>query len=198
MKHPDGIKWNKRYSEQGQQWLDNSPHQLLLDFLPQLPTAGLVLDAAAGVGMNGLVLAQRGLHVVALDISEVGLRLAQQQALARGVQLEAAIYDLAQPHFPANSFDVILNFRFLERATFAAYRQAIKPGGWLLFETFIRTSTIDSDADYYLLPGELAAAFADFEIIYSVEETAVSGYSERTKPVARLVVRKPAALSNNA
>jgi tellurite methyltransferase len=191
MDHPDGMKWNERYSEDGQQWLDSAPRQLLLDFLPQLPTVGLALDAAAGVGVNGLVLARRGLHVVALDISEVGLRLARQQALAEGVRLETAVYDLSQPWFPANSFDLILNFRFLERATFAAYRQALKPGGWLLFETFIRTPDTESDADFYLLPGELAAAFADFDIIYSAEETAVNGRSERAKPVARLLARKP-------
>jgi tellurite methyltransferase len=187
MNHPDSIKWNGRYTEEGQQWLDSPPRALLLTYLPQLPTTGLALDAAAGVGVNGLALARRGLHVLALDISEVGLQLARAQALAEGVRLETAVYDLAQPWFPPHAFDVILNFRFLERATFPIYRQALKPGGWLLFETFIRTPDTASDVDFYLLPGELQAAFADFQVIHSEETT-------EGKPVARLVARKPRPL----
>ncbi len=183
MTHPDSLKWNKRYAEEGQRWLDSPPRDLLLAYLSHLPSSGLALDGAAGVGVNGLVLARRGLHVVALDIAEVGLRLARTQALQEGVGLETAVYDLSQPWFPPHSFDVILNFRFLERATFPIYRQALKPGGWLLFETFIRTPGTESEADYYLLPGELEAAFVDFELVHSEETTGV-------KPTASLVARK--------
>lgn len=190
MNQSDQDKWNKRYTTDKTQWLNSPPRKLLLDYLARLPRRGLVLDAAAGVGMNGLVLARRGLHVLALDLSEVGLRLAQQQALAEGVGLETAVYDLSRPWFPPHSFDIILNFRFLERATFPIYRQALKPGGWLIFETFIRTPDTESDADFYLLPGELHAAFADFEIIYSQETTAVGGRSRQHKPVAQLVARR--------
>ena len=191
MTHLDRIKWDGRYAVDGQHWQRSAPRKLLLNYLNDLPTAGLALDAAAGVGVHGLVLAQRGLHVVALDISEVGLRLARERALAEGVVLETAVYDLSHPWFPPECFDVILNFRFLERATFPMYRRALKPGGWLIFETFLRTSATDKDADFYLLPGELHAAFADFDVVESAEVTAVGGRSGQLKPVARLVARKP-------
>lgn len=186
-------KWNGRYATEGAKWQTSRPRDLLLNYLDRLPETGLALDAASGVGLNGLLLARRGWRVLALDISEVGLRLGQAQALKEGLaeRWTTAVYDLSHPHFPPNTFDAILNFRFLERATFPAYRQALKPGGWLIFETFIRADETTPDADYYLLPGELQAAFADFVVVESGEITAVGGRSGQEKRVARLVARKP-------
>jgi tellurite methyltransferase len=186
------LKWNGRYAAEGEQWQNGRPRQLLLDYLAQLPVEGLALDAAAGVGVHGLALARRGLRVVALDISHVGLALGRAQARAEGLgeRWATAVYDLSCPWFPSHCFDVIVNFRFLERATFAAYRRALKPGGWLIFETFIRTPETTTDVDFYLLPGELHAAFADFDLLHSAEVTAVGGRSGQFKPVAQLVARK--------
>lgn len=186
-------KWDGRYAAEGTRWQTSRPRNLLLTYLDQLPQTGLALDAASGVGLNGLVLARRGWRVLALDISEVGLRLGLEQAKAEGVaeRWTTAVYDLSHPHFPPNCFDAILNFRFLERATFPAYRQALKPGGWLFFETFIRANETTPDAEYYLLPGELATAFADFAVVESGEITAVGDRSGQEKRVARLVARKP-------
>jgi len=206
MTHPDAQRWNETYKRDGGQWLHGRPRQLLLDFAPYLPRSGLALDAAAGVGTHGLFLAQRGLHVIALDVSETGLCLAQQQARAQGVVLETAVTDLAHLWLPPDTFDVILNFRFLERITFSVYQQALKPGGWLLFETFVRLDTATSASacvefaetlstgvphpHHYLEPAELADAFADLEQIY-YEETAVDQCIQpHQKRVARFVGRK--------
>ena len=188
----DAHRWNERYTEDGRNWLENQPRQLLLDYLPVLPKNGLALDAAAGVGTHSLLLAKHGLHVIALDISSVGLRLAKERSEQAGLMLDTAVYDLSHPHFPANSFDVILNFRFLERATFPAYRHALKPGGWLIFETFVQTDTAVSPHNYFLKPGELHHAFADFEIIHYAETAVRGSRSHQMKPVAQLVARKPA------
>lgn len=190
MTHPDAEKWNARYAADGAHWQNGRPRQLLRDFAHLLPESGLALDAAAGVGLHALFLAQRGLHVIALDISEVGLRLARQQARAQGLRVETAVVDLARPWFPPNCFDVIVNFRFLERAAFAVYRRALRPGGLLIFETFVRTPQVQQDRDYYLQPGELRAAFAGWQIVHAVEKDE-NGRS-RPKRVAQLVARRPA------
>ncbi len=89
--HPDAVKWNERYRQEGERWLASKPRDLLIAFADLLPQTGLALDAAAGVSMHGLFLAERGLHVLALDISEVGLRLAKQTATEKGVWLETAV-----------------------------------------------------------------------------------------------------------
>ena len=103
-------------------------------------------------------------HIDTFGIVDCPNEQNKEQAEQKGVLLEAAVYDLAHPYFPPNSFDVIVNFRFLERSTFAAYRQALKPGGWLIFETFLQMDKRVAHPDYYLQPGELQDAFANFEI----------------------------------
>ena len=75
MTHLDAQRWNKRYAAEGLVWLERSPRALLLNHEHLLPNSGLALDAAAGVAANGLYLAQQGLHVIALDISETGHKL---------------------------------------------------------------------------------------------------------------------------
>ncbi|MCP4429281.1 MAG: class I SAM-dependent methyltransferase [Chloroflexi bacterium] len=167
MVHPDAKRWNARYANEGEKWQTRSPRPLLLEYVHLLPLTGLALDAAAGVALHGLFLAERGLHVIALDISEVGLGLALRSAKERGVWLETAVYDLSRPWLPADTFDVIVNFRFLERAAFPVYRHALKPGGLLFFETFLKIGTEPDYPDHYLNPGELRDAFAEWEIVHS-------------------------------
>jgi tellurite methyltransferase len=190
MAHTDAQRWDRRYTEDGRHWQGRQPRQLLVDFAHLLPASGLALDAAAGVALHGLFLAERGLHVIALDVSEVGLRLARESAQKRGVWLETAVLDLAQPWLPANYFDVIVNFRFLERATFPVYRQALKSGGLLFFETFVKIDPQDEYPEHYLDPGELQAAFADFSIIHHAQTEILNSQSQPIKMTEHLIARK--------
>ena len=191
--HPDAVRWNGRYQTENNYRQQGPPRQLLRDFAHLLPKDGVVLDAAAGLGVNALFVAQQGISVVALDISEVGLRQLQRKAAGMKVEVSTAVFDLTQPYFPANCVDVILNFRFLERAAIAAYKQALRPGGLIIFETFVYEGEGDTPA-YFLAPGELVKAFDDFEVIYSVE-TAVPGHrSGKMRPVAQLIAQKPSPL----
>lgn len=190
MTNPDLEKWNTRYGIEGDEWLQRKPRQLLRDFAHLLPPHGIALDAAAGVANNGLFLAQNGLHVIALDFSETALKLAMHRAILYSLPIYAAVYDLSRPFLPDNHFDVILNFRFLERATFIAYRRALKPGGLLFFETFVRTDSNIPNPGYYLNPGELLKVFHDFEILHCLEGVK----QDATRAVAQLIARKPARL----
>lgn len=188
--HPDAVKWNGRYQTDGHYRQKGHPSQLLQDFAHLLPPNGVVLDAAAGVGVNALFAAQQGSHVVALDISEVGLQLLRQKAKELGVVVETAVFDLTIPYFPPHCVDVLLNFRFLERTAFPAYRQALRPGGLLFFETFAHQEAGDPPT-YLLEPGELHQAFADFEIVHSLETALRGQRSGQWRDVAQLIARKP-------
>jgi 2-polyprenyl-3-methyl-5-hydroxy-6-metoxy-1,4-benzoquinol methylase len=194
MTHADAARWNDRYTQDGARWRTRSPRQLLLDFAYLLPPTGLALDAAAGVALHGLFLAERGLRVIALDVSEVGLRLARQLAQERGVWLETAVLDLSHPWLPTNTFDVIVNFRFLERATFPVYRQALKQGGLLFFETFLKTQANADAPAHYLNPGELRDAFHDFEILHSAIADNPHYPSNKQRVAEQLIARKPEAI----
>jgi len=188
--HPDAVKWNGRYQCDGLYRQQGHPSYMLQKFVHLLPLDGVVLDAAAGVGVNTLFLAQQRMSVVALDISEVGLRLLRQQAAELGVRVDTAVFDLTHPYFPPNCVDAILNFRFLERSAFAAYRQALRPGGLLFFETFVYMGE-EEKPGYFLESGELNQAFADFELIHSAEMTIHGQRSGKMRHVAQLVARKP-------
>jgi SAM-dependent methyltransferase len=189
MEHEDAQRWNKRYAADGRQWLQQQPRRLLRDFTDILPPRGLVLDAAGGVSTHGFYLAQRGLKVITMDISIVGLQLARRRARQQGVYLATAVADLATPPLAPTCFDLIVNFRFLERNTFTAYRRALKPGGLLIFETFVSQDPAQSQPVYYLQPGELHAAFADFHV-YHYQEKELRGRSGKLKVAAQLVARK--------
>ncbi len=190
--HPDAVKWNDRYRQEGDRWLTSKPRDLLLDFAHLLPEKGLALDAAAGVSMHGMFLAERGLHVLALDISEVGLRLAKQTAAKKGVWLETAVFDLSHLWLPLNTFDVIVNFRFLKRSTFPIYKRALCPGGLLFFETFVRPDTQEAHPHFFLDPGELYAGFCDdMEIVHYASKEVTGSIRGRLQSSEQLVARKP-------
>jgi tellurite methyltransferase len=187
----DAERWNTRYLEEGQSWLKRAPRPLLLEYTGLLPRCGLALDAAAGVAVNGLFLAELGMHVIALDVSEVGLRLALSEAEARSLQLDVAVTDLLVPWLPPDCLDVIVNFRFFGRAIISQYRRALKSGGLLFFETFLRDAGVLSHPEYYPLPGEMKKAFANWEMIHWSTEEKRSRGSGFPRVTERLVVRKP-------
>lgn len=165
MPHPDAEYWNQRYQSEGLDRQKKRPNRLLLEYAHLLPAEGLALDAACGVAVNGLFLAQRGLHVIGLDISLAALRLASASARRNRLPFSAAVWNLDLPCLPPEKFDVILNFRYLSRPALAEYRQALKPGGFLLFETFLAPAPPGSNPSHYLETGELIRTFPGFEIL---------------------------------
>jgi len=121
--------------------LDVAPAQFLKDCLPQLPR-GQALDVACGRGRNALFLASQRFAVEALDRDDQALAdlnvAAAQHGLAsvstRAVELE----DPARPpDIPATRYDVVLGFFYLHRPLFPALLRALKPGGVLVYETFL-------------------------------------------------------------
>lgn len=191
MSHPDANRWNERYSSECDFWSELHPSQLLRDHTHLLPARGIALDAACGMGRNGIFLAERGLRVIFLDIS--GTALSHLIKYLRGEDLEpsVAIYDLSNLRLPDNYFDVIMNFRFLKRITFPIYRRALKPGGILFFETFLKSDSDSSHPEHYLDPGELLREFKRFEVIHWQEKKITKRGEKTQKWIAQLVARKP-------
>lgn len=191
MPHSDAQIWNARYQSAEKHNLRRQPYILVRSFADQLPLGGLALEVAAGTAPVGLFLAKRGLRVIAMDISEAGLRIAQLRARKSSLPLGLVIMDLTEPWLPPSGFDVILNFYFLSRPLFECYRQALKPGGWLFFETFVHDSHGRCNPAHTLEPGELSTAFQDWDILYSMEtwkKRRDGKYPSRR--VAQLVARK--------
>jgi SAM-dependent methyltransferase len=191
MPHPDAQVWNDRYHSSDNIYLRRQPYSLVLSFADQLTQGGLALEVAAGMSPVGLFLASRGLRVIAMDISEAGLRIAQQRAHRRSLPLNLVVMDLTDPWLPPSGFDVILNFYFLSRPLFECYRQALKPGGWIFFETFVQDNLRRSNPAHTLGPGELYSAFQNWDILYwkeSLKKRRSGMFPSRR--IAQLVARK--------
>lgn len=197
MPHPDALIWDDRYSNDTR-WRDlRSPRDLLTTHQNLLPLNGLVLDAACGTTPSGLHLARQGWQVIALDVSNAALRIAQSEVQKEALPVSFALMDMSNPWLPSNRFDVVLNFYYLSRPLLSTYRKSIKRGGLLFFETFVRDdagSEVDGNSHHYLEPNELRTSFADWNIIHYKETQRASRSTERrnkSRRIAQLVARKP-------
>lgn len=185
----DAARWNRRYLEEARATFA-APRPFLLEQADLLPAQGRALDLAMGLGGNAAFLLARGLRVVGIDISDVAVH----QAKVRLPQLMAVVADLYQFDLPPATFDVILDFYFLQRALWPQMRRALRPGGILLMETLTqaqRTVQPDIDPQYLLQPGELRSAFAGLDILV-YREGWVAGNHGHRRAVASLVARAPA------
>jgi tellurite methyltransferase len=180
------------------------PTGILCELWPLLPS-GAALDLACGTGRNALFLAERGLHVTAVDWSTAALDILEARARSRkiptrriqaleetkrssraGIDLVQA--DLERIDLPARFFDLILNLRYLHRSLFPQICRALRPNGMLLFETYTEAQ-LDfcagpRDPAHLLKVGELREAFPELHPLFYRELRAGQG-------IASLAARKP-------
>ena len=131
----DKAKWNRKFASP-EYITGKSPCPWLTDNADLLTGKGYVLDLAMGEGRNGVYLATLGYEVLGVDISEKGVKKAQALAHEKKVKLKTETADLDEYHIKNQSFDLIVCFNFLDRRLFPSIRRALKPGGWIYYETF--------------------------------------------------------------
>lgn len=132
--------WNERYSGDELAY-GESPNDFLALVVERFPATGRALDLGAGEGRNALYLASRGLDVLAVDQSVVGIRKAEQRAQARGLKLRTQAVDLQDFDAQHGAFDVVSSiFVHLPGALRAAVHQRVggwlKPGGVFVLEAY--------------------------------------------------------------
>jgi 2-polyprenyl-3-methyl-5-hydroxy-6-metoxy-1,4-benzoquinol methylase len=184
----DRTRWEKRYASRDAN--RETPSAFLVAHAALIQ--GRVLDVAAGAGRNALFLARRGSAVEAIDISLNALRTARAAATAEGLQLSAIQADLEMFPLPRDRYDAVINMRYLQRSLFGALQGAVKPGGLIVFETFLidqQRIGHPSNPDHLLRRGELRAAFAACTIL-EYEEGLFDEATQHTY-LARLLARRP-------
>lgn len=188
----DRERWDVRYRE-GDRTGAGRPSRIVEDALRWLPRSGFALDVACGAGRNAVALAERGLRVLAVDLSAEGLRLTLRRAGARSLPIQPVRADLGRFALRPGRFDVVVNTRFLLREAFPLIRDALAPGGLLLFETYHEDELDVLGGDirraFVLEAGELRRAFEDFEVL--LHEEGVFEREEGERGLSRLVARKP-------
>ena len=96
-----------------------------------------VLDLACGSGTHAIAAAEQGAEVVAVDIDPERLKAAERAAAGVGVSIQWLQADLTKDPLPDGQFDVVMIFNFLDRARMPQFLEAVKPGGYLMSETFL-------------------------------------------------------------
>ena len=186
----DRDRWERRYAGRGRHALD-PPSEFLQRHRGRIPP-GPVLDVAAGDGRNSLYLARLGHPVDAIDIAFGALRRLAGAARTEGLDLRAVQADLDDFPLPRDRYAAVVNIRYLQRALFEPIKRAVRPGGLVIFETFLidqRFVGHPTNPDHLLQHGELSARFSDFEILCSEEgllDTEIGATF-----LSRLVARRP-------
>jgi SAM-dependent methyltransferase len=189
MPSEDALRWNARYEQEEHNGWKSEPRDWLISHLDDLPSSGLALDVAMGLGENARVLLERGWHVVGVDISSRAV-VAAKRKLPR---LQAVVADLTELRFPSATFDLILNFYYLDRDLLRDYARILKPGGRLLVESLMQGMQQvkpQIQARFLLEPGELERLYADWEILDRREGwfNSANGHS---KAISAILARKP-------
>ncbi len=173
------------------------PHAWLADGLDLIEaTCGQLknrraVDLASGTGRDAVYLALRGLTVEAVDILPDALERARDLATQYGAELRTRMIDLETNGFPdSDSYDLVIVFNYLHRALFDDIRRAVRPGGFVIIETFLvaqreRYGKPARDA-HLLQPGELSQRFSDWRAMRYHE-----GESTPRRIAAGIIAQKP-------
>ena len=151
------------------------PSPFLLTQLSRLPR-GKALDVAAGRGRHAYFLAMRGFSVHAIDRNREALEFLETQAREAGrLPISTECIDLETENVPpqdlgTETYDVILVFFYLYRPIFSQLIKALKPGGVILYETFLLENHLQRQhprrKEFCLAPNELLGFFQDFQILH--------------------------------
>ncbi len=147
----------------------------VIKYAALVPTDARLLDVACGYGRHAKFFAARGARVTAADRDQAAIAtlLGIDGVVAELRDLEGASSSSdAWPYEPA-SFDAVVICNYLWRPTFSAMLASIKPGGVLLYETFMDGNERygkPSRADFLLRSNELLALLRDDFSIRAYEE----------------------------
>ncbi|QYK02085.1 class I SAM-dependent methyltransferase [Shewanella psychrotolerans] len=146
-----------------------------------------VLDLACGSGRNGLWLAELGANVTFVDRDLSALSDTPTHCHTVEFNLETG-----QTLPLAQQFDIIIVFNYLHRPIFESLKQMLKPGGFLVYETFITTQAEygrPKNPDFLLRDNELLDEFNDFAALHYFQGNV--GCEDDPCFKAQLIAQKP-------
>lgn len=182
-------KWDAVYRDAAV----GAPARVLVDYAHLLPTSGVALDLACGLGANGLLMALYGLTVEAWDISPVAVAQLQARAERDHLPLTPRACDVTAQPLAANSFDVIAVSHFLDRALMPRLLAALRPEGLLFYQTFTRESVDDSgprNPEFRLAANELLHLCTPLHVLAYREEGAVGNAQQGWRNLAYIVAQR--------
>jgi SAM-dependent methyltransferase len=184
-------RWNDRYLGRDREY-PTDPAPFLVTMAHHLPETGSALDIGGGLGTNARWLADRGLDVTLLDVSDVALQIARG---GPGPPVTTMRRDVEADGLPAgSSWDVVLMHLFYDRHLVLTLPDHVTEGGVLLVcqPTVTNLERHERPSERFLLAdGEVEAlaedlvARGDVEILEASAAWRASGRHD-----AWLVVRR--------
>lgn len=152
----------------------DEPARLLVDSLDLLPR-GKALDIAAGRGRHALYLAARGFEVDALERDAEAVSYCQSIAREHRLRVQARQMDLERCTLAPSLYHLVVCFYYLQRDLIPQMIQALKPGGMVIYETFLIDNHTRSghprNRAYCFEHNELLGFFKDLRVLFYREGT---------------------------
>jgi len=183
-------RWNKEFGS-GAPSLTNLAPNALLSSVVKGRKPGAALDLGIGQGRNALYLAENGWDVTGVDISDVAVGQARENAAKKQLAIKTVIANLDAYDFGENQWDLITSFymhswhRNSKTDVPARILRGLKPGGVLVMEAFQRPPNVNG-----FVVSELATQFRDFTILRNEESTATPDWGADGAPLVRFVAEK--------
>ncbi len=174
-----------------QLWQANPLLTEIIDRIEDRVVNRTAIDLACGAGRDSVYLAKRGWQVTSIDINEDSLKRCKRLSQSNRVNLSTMQLDLEKSPHPLRDLwaDLLLVMRYLHRPLFPAIDQIIRPGGVIVYSTFLvgcERYGSPRNPNYLLKTGELAQTFSTYETIIDEERKLADG-----RPVALYVGLKP-------
>lgn len=151
-----------------------------------------MLDLASGSGKHALAAAASGCDVTAIDLDSERLKEAQEYAASQRIAIEWLEEDLKVYSPPADSFDVVMVFNYLDRSRIEGWIGAVKQNGFLMYETFLGSQRDQgwgpTSPDHLLEPWELHGLANPLEVVHYREVLEMRG--EKLAAVASLLAMR--------
>jgi tellurite methyltransferase len=161
-------QWDQRYNRSAFVF-GKAPAQFLSENFHYIPYEGSVLDMGMGEGRNAVFLAQKGFKVTGVDISSVAVKKSYLLAQEFGVKIKGVVASLKDYKVPANSYDAIICFYYIDRSIIDKMKSWLKPGGVLIVEGHTLREKAqrkdDSSDDTFLKDQELLKLFPGMRVL---------------------------------
>jgi SAM-dependent methyltransferase len=138
-----------------------TPSAWIVNYAPLIRSGGRVLDLACGSGRHAIWLAAQGYIVDAIDRDATAMAA---MAGLDNINIQLADLEAATAHQFSQHYDGIVVSRYLYRPLLPRLAEILKPGGVLIYETFMQGNERygkPSNPDFLLKPNELLAHYAE-------------------------------------
>lgn len=179
MTESDRDRWNNNWERYQ---IDATCDSSLLELVSQwAPASGRALEIAGGGSGDAVRLAELGLDVTVVDLSDTGLKLTRELAEAAGVAVATIQSDIESEPLPAGPWDLITVANFSLDSLVSNVTELLVKGGMLALVIATKANLerhAQPSAQYLLEPDKILDLGEGLKIIHHSEDWRANGRHE--------------------